>query len=183
MATEANYDVYSGEGLTNFRKQQEIVAENKKNYENSEEFKTKIQEELNKLEQYLLKNSYKKLQPGVDKLEKGKIYYIIKRNPLGGDITPIKVTCIEVKPDGTGNFEGFDSTFATSNTKYKNISLDSYDGDKKNFFGIWSRSSGLNTVLGIGSASKYKAGKKLRKSRKSRKSKGKSRKTRKTKRR
>jgi len=53
MASEANYDNYSGEGLSDFRKQQESALEKRKNSE-----KTTIQEELNKLEQYLIKNSY-----------------------------------------------------------------------------------------------------------------------------
>jgi hypothetical protein len=174
MASEANYDIYSGEGLSDFRKQQEIALEEREKSE-----KTTMQEELNKLEQYLLKNSYKKLQPGVDKLEKGKIYYIIKRNPLGGIYT-IKVTCIEVKPDGTCNFEGFNGSYGIGNTKYNNLSLDSLNDNKENFYGIWNRNASLNTALGLGSASKYKAGKKIRKSNKSKKSKRKSRKTRKT---
>jgi hypothetical protein len=176
MASEANYDNYSGEGLSDFRKQQENAFEKRKISE-----KATIQEEINKIEQYLLKNSYKKLEPGVDKLEKGKVYYIIKRNPLGGpgSIYPIKVTCIEVKPDGTGNLEGFDDR----SMKYKNVSLDSFNDNTEDYYGIWHRSSGLNTVLGLGSASKYKAGKKLRKSRKSNKSKRKGKKGKKTRRR
>jgi hypothetical protein len=161
MASEANYDNYSGEGLSDFRKQQESALEKRKNSE-----KTTIQEELNKLEQYLVKNSYKKLQPGVDKLEKGKVYYIIKRNPLGGrgSIYPIKVTCVEVKPDGTCNFDG-----GLMKEKYNNMSLDSLNDNTENFYGIWNRNASFNTALGLGSASKYKAGKKLRKSRKTRK--------------
>jgi hypothetical protein len=178
MATEGFYKT-NGEGYAEYKERQERLRVEKENYENSEEFKTKIQEELNKLEQYLLKNSYKKLQPGVDKLEKGKLYYIIKRNSLGGTIKPIKVKCIEVNSDGTCNFEGLDRSFAASGTKYNNVSFDSYDGDKKNFFGIWHRNASFNTTRGIGSASKYIAGKKLRKSRKSRRKGRKGRKTRK----
>jgi len=176
MANEGFYDRRNGEGYSDFQKQQESAFEKEKNYENSEEFKNKIQEELNKLEQYLVKNSYKKLQPGVDKLEKGKVYYIISGTNLGRgrvSVFPTKVTCIEVNPDGTGNF---DKGFYT-------MSLDSLNDNKKKFYGIWHRSSGLNTVLGLGSASKYKAGKKLRKSRKSKRKTRKSRKGRKTRRR
>jgi hypothetical protein len=180
MASEANYDNYSGEGFSDFRKQQEITLEKRKISE-----KTTIQEELNKLEQYLLKNSYKKLEQNVDKLEKGKVYYIIKRNSLGGrgSIYPIKVTCVEVKPDGTCNFEGFDGSYGIGNTKYNNISLDSLNDNTENFYGIWNRNASFNTALGLGSASKYKAGKKLRKTRKSNKSKRKVRKGKKTRRR
>lgn len=183
MASEAYYDNYSGEGYSDFQKQQESAFEKEKNYENSEEFKTKIQEELNKLEQYLVKNSYKKLQPGVDKIEKGKFYYIIEstfylifyKNLARGRVSvyPTKVTCIQVNPDGTGNFDA-----GLMKTKYNNMSLDSLNDNKKKFYGIWHRSSGLNTVIGLGSASKYKAGKKLRKSRKSKRKTIKSRKTR-----
>ena len=180
MSSEGNYNPITGDGYADFQESKEMLRVEKENYENSEEFKTKIQEELNKLEQYLVKNSYKKLQPGVDKFEKGKVYYIVKRNSLGGAIKQIKVKCIEVNPDGTGNFEGFDGSFAASGTKYNNISFDSYDGDKKNFFGVWYRNASFNTALGIGSAYKYKAGKKIRKSRKSKKSKRKGSKTRKT---
>jgi hypothetical protein len=179
MANEGYYDYKTGDGYAQHKESIEKLRVEKENYENSEEFKTKIQEELNKLEQYLVKNSYKKLQPGVDKFEKGKVYYIVKRNSLGGAIKAIKVKCIEVNSDGTGNFEGFDGSFAASGTQYKNISFDSYDGDKKNFFGVWYRKASFNTVFGIGSATKYTAGKKLRKSKKSRKSKQSKRKGRK----
>jgi hypothetical protein len=122
MASEGYYNPRTGEGYSNFQETKEKLRVEKENYENSEEFKTKIQEELNKLEQYLVKNSYKKLPPGVDKFEKGKVYYIVKRGALGGAIKAIKVKCIEVNSDGTGNFEGFDGSFAASGTKYKNIS-------------------------------------------------------------
>jgi hypothetical protein len=174
MATEGNYNNLTGEDYLDFRKKEKIALEEREKSE-----KTTMQEELNKLEQYLLKNSYKKLQPGVDKLEKGKIYYIIKRNPLGGIYT-IKVTCIEVKPDGICNFEGFNGKYGIGNTKYNNLSLDSLNDNKDNFYGIWNRNASFNTVLGLGSASKYKAGKKIRKSNKSKKSKRKGKKTRKT---
>jgi hypothetical protein len=178
MASEANYGNYNGEGYSDFIKQQKSAFEKEKNYENSEEFKNKIHEQLNKLEQYLVKNSYKKLQPGVDKIEKGKVYYIIQSNNLERgrvSVYPTKVTCIQVNPDGTGNLDP-----GLMKTKYNNMSLDSLN-DNKNFYGIWHRSSGLNTVLGIGSASKYTAGKKIKKTkRKSNKSRKtiKSRKTR-----
>jgi hypothetical protein len=138
-----------------------------------------MQEELNRLEEYLVKNSYKRLQPGLDKLEKGKIYYIIQSINLGRRVSvyPTKVRCVEVNPDGTGNFEDVDRT----STKFNNISLDSYDGNKQKILGIWYRNLSFNTALGIGSASKYTAGKKIKKTkRKSNKSRKtiKSRKTR-----
>ena len=177
MASEGFYNIRTGDGYSEFKDRQEKVRVEKENYENSEEFKNKIQEELNKLEQYLVKNSYKKLQPGVDKFEKGKFYYIVKRNTLGGAIKPIKVKCIQVNSDGTGNFEGLNGSFAASGTKYNNVSFNSYDGDKKNFFGVWYRNASFNTAFGIGSATKYTAGKK---SRKSKQSKRKGRKTIKT---
>jgi len=141
-----------------------------------EELNAKIQkelEDLESLEQRLIKDGYTKLEPGAN-LEKGKVYYIVTRKYDRGPITPIKVKCIDVKPDGTGVFEGV----AVGAKIYNNISLVS---DNKNFFGIWNRPASLSTVFGVGSASKY-GGKKSRKSRKSRKSKRKGRKARKTRR-
>ena len=143
-----------------------------------------MQSELNRLEQYLVKNSYKRLQPDVDKLKENKVYYIIRSINLGRRVSvyPIKVTCIKVNTDGTGNFKD-----AEYGSIYNNISLDNYDSNKQKILGIWYRKPSLSTAFGIGSASKYTAGKKIRKSkrkskRKSRKSK-KSRKTRQAKRR
>jgi len=68
-------------------------------------------------------------------------------------------------------------------SKYNNMSLDSLNDNTENFYGIWNRNASFNTALGLGSASKYKAGKKLRKTRKSNKSKRKVRKGKKTRRR
>lgn len=181
MASEGFYNPNTGEGYSEFIAQQKSAFDNQIKYENSEEFKTKMQEELNRLEEYLVKNSYKRLQPGLDKLEKGKTYYIIQSINLGRRVSvyPTKVRCVEVNPDGTGNFEDVDRT----STKFNNISLDSYDGNKQKILGIWYRNLSFSTALGIGSASKYTAGKKIKKTkRKSRKS-NKSRKSRKTRRR
>jgi hypothetical protein len=184
MASEGFYNPNTGEGYSEFIAQQKSAFDNQIKYENSEEFKTKMQEELNRLEEYLVKNSYKRLQPGLDKLEKGKIYYIIQSINLGRRVSvyPTKVRCVEVNPDGTGNFEDVDRT----STKFNNISLDSYDGNKQKILGIWYRNPSFSTALGLGSASNYKvnykAGKKLRKTRKTRKTR-KSKKTRKIRRR
>lgn len=172
MASEANYNNYSGEGSTEIRLKEQSDWGKAAKYSKSDEFKDK----LNNLEEYLKKNSYKKLEPGVDKLEKGKTYYIIIKYS-DGDLKAKKIKCNDVKPDGKCNFEN------ENGITYNNYSIDSFNDNTENYYGIWNRNMSLNTVLGIGSASKYKAGKKLRKSRKSRKSKGKSRKTIKTKRR
>lgn len=179
-ANEMFYNSSTGEGYAVHQAELERQANAKIEYENSDAFKTEMQSELNRLEKYLVENSYKRLQPGVDKLEENKVYYIIRSINLGRRVSvyPIKVTCIKVNTDGTGNFKS-----AVSDSIYNNISLDNYDGNKQKILGIWYRKPSLSTALGIGSASKYTAGKKIRKSkRKSRKSK-KSRKTRQAKRR
>jgi len=180
-ANEMFYNSSTGEGYAVHQAELERQANAKIEYENSDAFKTEMQAELNKLEQSLVENSYKRLQPGVDTLKKDKVYYIIRSINLGRRVSvyPTKVTCIKVNTDGTGNFQ--DAEYGAS--IYNNISLDNYDGNKQKILGIWYRKPSLSTALGIGSASKYTAGKKIRKSkRKSRKSK-KSRKTRQAKRR
>jgi hypothetical protein len=182
MASEGFYNANTGEGYNEFIANKKAAQEKTELYLESEEFKSKIQEKLNKLEEYLTKNSYTKLGPD-SKLEKGKVYYILERGDRESEnIQPIKVTCIAVNPDGSGNFEGFAESFAVSPRRYNNISI---VGDNVKYFGVWRRPPSLNTEYGVGSATKYKAGKKSiksRKSRKSRKSKRKARKARKTRR-
>jgi hypothetical protein len=179
MANEGNYNFISGEGYNQFIANKEANQKKKQLYLESEEFKTKTQNKLNKLEEFLTSKGYKKLEPG-SKLEKDKIYYILQKlHPEFEEVNPIKVKCIAVNPDGSGNFKGFAKSSAVSPTRYNNISI---VGDNKEFFGIWNRPASLNTVFGIGSATKYRAGKKSRKSKKSRRTKRTKRKARKTRR-